>query len=218
MAKILKSTALIGGSSVLRIVFGIVRTKALAFCWVQPAVGLVASTRQLSIWFARPPGWASIRAVSGRSPRPQDRATFGIWRARTATLRRVAVYSGWLGAPAPCLLQAGGNFHLWKRRPRGRDSTPGTGCFLCGVSAGQMALVQGMRRVADLARIKVFGAVFGTLFSVPLVFFFGERGVAPFLVCVAAGESSLHGGSPGRSSYNGFQPPCGRQFRRPANC
>src|SRR5208283_4704728 len=58
--------------------------------------------------------------------------------------------------------------------------------FFGDISQGQAALVQGMRRIADLARMSVWGAFYGTLFSVPIVYFFHEDGVAPSLVCVAA--------------------------------
>ena len=54
------------------------------------------------------------------------------------------------------------------------------------ISGGQYALVQGLRRIADLARISVIGGLLGTLFSIPAVFFFGERGVVMYLVFVAA--------------------------------
>jgi antigen flippase len=58
--------------------------------------------------------------------------------------------------------------------------------FLQLVSAGQGALIQGMRRIADLAKMGVLGALFGTFISVPLVYFFREKGVVPSLVGVAA--------------------------------
>ena len=40
-----------------------------------------------------------------------------------------------------------------------------------------MALVQGMRRIADLARMSVLGALFGTVFRIPIVYFYGANGV-----------------------------------------
>ena len=54
------------------------------------------------------------------------------------------------------------------------------------ISAGQSALVTGMRRIGDLAKINVLGALYGTLFSVPIVYIWGARGVVPSLICVAA--------------------------------
>jgi PST family polysaccharide transporter len=54
------------------------------------------------------------------------------------------------------------------------------------VSAGQGALIQGMRRVADLAKMGVLGAFFGMLATIPLVYVFRERGIVPSLIAVAA--------------------------------
>jgi PST family polysaccharide transporter len=42
-----------------------------------------------------------------------------------------------------------------------------------------------MRRIADLARMNVFGALFGLVLAVPLVYFFRERGIVPALIGVA---------------------------------
>ena len=54
------------------------------------------------------------------------------------------------------------------------------------VSGGQGALIQGMRRISDLARMGVLGALFGTMISIPVVYFLREEGVVPSLVGVAA--------------------------------
>jgi PST family polysaccharide transporter len=53
------------------------------------------------------------------------------------------------------------------------------------VSWGQNALIQGMRRIADLAKIQVLGALFGMVCSVILVYFWRDKGVVPSLVSVA---------------------------------
>jgi antigen flippase len=47
-------------------------------------------------------------------------------------------------------------------------------------------LVQGMRRIADLARANIWGGLFGTALSILIVYFYGKAGVVPALVCVAA--------------------------------
>jgi PST family polysaccharide transporter len=54
------------------------------------------------------------------------------------------------------------------------------------VAAGQGALLQGMRRISDLARIGVLSALLGTMISIPLVYFLREKGVVPALVSVGA--------------------------------
>ena len=58
--------------------------------------------------------------------------------------------------------------------------------FLTLVSGGQAALIQGTRRIADLAQMQVLGAVFGTVLGIPLVYFLRERGVVPALIVVSA--------------------------------
>jgi PST family polysaccharide transporter len=58
--------------------------------------------------------------------------------------------------------------------------------FFTLVAGGQGALIQGMRRIADLAKMNVLGALFGVCTSIPLVYKFGEKGVVPSLISVAA--------------------------------
>jgi PST family polysaccharide transporter len=57
--------------------------------------------------------------------------------------------------------------------------------FFSVASGGQSALVQGMRRIGDLARSNMLGALYGTVFSVAIVYYCRERGIVLFLVVVA---------------------------------
>jgi O-antigen/teichoic acid export membrane protein len=54
------------------------------------------------------------------------------------------------------------------------------------ISDGQGALIQGMRRIGDLAKMNVLGALSGTILSIPLVYYFRQQGVVPSLIVVAA--------------------------------
>ena len=51
-------------------------------------------------------------------------------------------------------------------------------------STGQAALVQGMRRISDLAKMSVIGTIAATLVSVPIVYFYRQAGVVPSLIVV----------------------------------
>jgi PST family polysaccharide transporter len=53
------------------------------------------------------------------------------------------------------------------------------------VSNGQGALIQGMRRISDLAKANVLAAVLGTAIGIVLVYFLREAGVVPALIVVA---------------------------------
>ena len=47
------------------------------------------------------------------------------------------------------------------------------------ISAGQRVLLQGMRRLNDLAKCTAFGATFGLISSVPLYYWLGVEGIVP---------------------------------------
>jgi enterobacterial common antigen flippase len=53
------------------------------------------------------------------------------------------------------------------------------------VTAGQAALLQGMRKIGDLARIQVYSAILTTLVAVGLYAWLGERGIVPVIILTA---------------------------------
>jgi antigen flippase len=185
--QILKSSVLIGGSSVLNIGIGIVRTKAMAVL-LGPAgfglMGLYGSIVDLLVSIAGMGiNSSGVRQIAEAAGSGDDKRI-----ARTVTvLRRTAVLLGILGAIVLvvfCRQVSALTF--------GTDEHAGAVALLSLVvlfrlvAAGQGALVQGMRRIADLAKMGVLGALFGTVISIPVVYFLREEGVAPSLVGIAA--------------------------------
>jgi antigen flippase len=184
--QILKSSALIGGSSVVNIAIGIFRTKAMAVL-LGPAgfglFGLYGSIASLTQGIAgmgiNSSGVRQIAESVGSNDTERIALT-------TVVLRRTSIFLGVLGA---------GLLLVFSRQVSaltfGTDQHAVGVCmlsiavFLQLVSAGQGALIQGMRRIADLAKMGVLGALFGTFFSIPLVYFFREKGVVPSLVGIA---------------------------------
>ena len=51
---------------------------------------------------------------------------------------------------------------------------------------GRAGLIQGTRRLGDLARVNVYGAAVGALLGILAIYFMGEKGVVPALVLAAA--------------------------------
>ncbi len=184
--QILKSSVLIGGSSAFNVVIGIARTKAMALL-LGPAgfglMGLYASIVNLAQCVAgmgvNSSGVRQIAAAAG-SGNPES-----IQRT-AAVLRRTALVLGLSGGVLLAVLS-----QPVSRLTFGNDERAGAVALLSlavlfkSVSDGQGALVQGLRRISDLARISVLGGLFGAAASVALVFAFGERGVAPSLIAVA---------------------------------
>ena len=185
--QILKSSALVGGSSVLNIGIGIVRTKAMAILLGPAGFGLfglygsvIDLTQVVAGMGINSSGVRQIAEAVGSGNQQR------IARA-AAVLRRTSIVLGVLGAALLVLFckQISG-LTFGSAEHAGAVALLSVAVLFRLVSAGQGALIQGMRRIADLAKMGVLGALFGVLFSIPLVYFFGENGVVPSLVGVAA--------------------------------
>ena len=183
----MKSSALIGGSSILNIGLGIVRTKAIALILGGPGVGLFSLygyvndlTRSIAGVGINSSGVRQIAEAAGTGDAQR--------LARTATtLRRVAFCSGAIGALLLLALSKPISWLTFKDYEHaGSVALLALAVFFSDISQGQAALVQGVRRISNLARMSVLGAFYGTLFSIPIIYFFHEQGVVPALVCVAA--------------------------------
>ncbi|MBI4915349.1 MAG: O-antigen translocase [Acidobacteria bacterium] len=184
---ILRSTGIIGGAQVANIGLGIIRTKALALMlgpsgvgiagMYQAATGLVGTVTGFGV------GSAGVRQIAEAAATGDDARV-----ARTvATLRRVARLSGLLGMLAVLVLAVplaratfGSSGYAWG------VALMSLTLLFTGISAGQTALLQGLRRLRELAACNVLGATFGTVASIVLVYVLRERGIAPFLVAVSA--------------------------------
>jgi PST family polysaccharide transporter len=184
--QILKSSALVGGSSVLNTVIGIVRIKVLAVLLGPAGFGLfgvygsIATLVQSIVGIGiNSSGVRQIAVAFGSDD--TERIGQSIF-----VLRRTSIVLGALGA---------GLLVIFSRQVStltfGSEQHTGAICLLSIavlfqlISGGQGALIQGMRRIADLAKMSVLGAVFGTFISIPLVYFFRDKGVVPSLVGVA---------------------------------
>jgi antigen flippase len=185
-AQILKSTAMIGGSSAVTIAFGVVRTKAMALILGPVGVGLMGLYNSISdLSF----GLAGLGVQSSGVRQIAEAVGSGDSNriARTAVvLRRVSVALGMLGA----LILVAFSGRISQVTFGNREQVLGVTllslavCFRL-ISGGQTALVQGMRRIGDLARINVISAVTGTVVTIPLIYIFGPSGIVPSLVAVA---------------------------------
>ena len=184
--QILKSSALVGGSSALSIVIRIVRIKAMALLLGPAGFGLfglygsIASlTQSIAEMGINTSGVRQIAAAVGSGDAGQIAIT-------SSVLRRTAIVLGTMGAGLLVVLSRqvstltfGNNQHA------AAICLLSIAVFFQLVSEGQGALIQGMRRIGDLAKMGVLGALYGTLISITLVYFLGEKGVVPSLVGAA---------------------------------
>jgi antigen flippase len=186
-SQILKSSALIGGSQVANIAIGIVRTKAMAIL-LGPAgfglFGLYGSIANLMQSIAgmgiSSSGVRQIAEAVGSRDKTRIAQT-------TAVLRRTSIVLGLLGALLLLVFSRQVSKLTFGSTERATAvSLLSIAVFFSLVAGGQGALIQGMRRIADLAKMNVLGALFGVCTSIPLVYFLREKGVVPSLISVAA--------------------------------
>lgn len=183
--QILKSSVLVGGSSVIGIFIRIIRTKAMAYL-LGPAgfglFGLYGAVETLTESIAgvgvNSSGVRQIAEAVGSGDTRRIAQT-------TAVLRRTSVVLGILGALLLCALARPVSILTFGTAAHAGAIRILSLAVVCTLtSAGQAALIQGMRRIADLAKMSVIGTVTGALISIPVVWLFRENGVVPSLVIV----------------------------------
>jgi enterobacterial common antigen flippase len=185
--QILKSSALIGGSSVANIALGIIRFKVMAVLLGPAGVGLaglygsiVDLTQSIAGMGVNSSGVRQIAEAAGSNDTERI--------ARTGVvLRRTSLLLGVIGAllllvfsKQVSTLTFGSDTHA------GAVSLLSIAVFFRLLSAGQGALINGMRRISDLAKMNVLSALFGTVISIVVVYFLREDGIVPSLIIVAA--------------------------------
>jgi len=184
--QILKSSAMVGGSTVLNVGIGIVRTKAMAILLGPGGFGLaglymsiITLTQTIAGMGINSSGVRQIAEAAGSGDKERIART-------AAVLRRTSIVLGLIGAAVLVLFS-----RQVSKATFGTNHRAGAVCLISLavlfqlVSGGQGALIQGMRRIADLAKMNVIGALSGTLISIPVVYLFREKGIAFSLVCGA---------------------------------
>ncbi len=185
--QILKSSALIGGSSLITLVLRTVRSKVIAVLLKENGLGLLGLYFNVSELTRTVAGlginMSGVRQIAETVEKGDPTQI-----ARTVTaLRRLSFCSGALGALLlvvlckPISWVTFGDYH----HARG-VALLGVGVFFLDVSAGQAALVQ--VHAPDCgpgACMGILGALYATVLTVPIIYFMGKRGVVPSLVCVA---------------------------------
>ncbi|MGJ0484007.1 MAG: O-antigen translocase [Methylomicrobium sp.] len=185
--QILKSSALIGGSSLMSIAIGIVRTKAMAMLLGPSGVGLMGlygAISELTISIAgmgiNSSGVRQIAEAVGSEDTERVART-------AAVLRRISLLLGLLGAVLLAFFSVPVSTLTFGSDQHAKAvALLSIAVFFSLVSAGQGALLQGMRRISDMAKMGILGTLFGAFISIIIVYFFREEGVVLSLILLAA--------------------------------
>ncbi|MDR3368607.1 O-antigen translocase [Rhodoferax sp.] len=181
--RILKSSSIIGGASVINILIGLVRTKLVAVLLGPTGIGLVSLYTGLMTT-------ASAVATMGMGTigTRQIAQALGQDDERTLAVVRRAMFWGAL------LLASAGSLVVWSLRELLAIKVLGSaahatlvgwlslGVALSVAGASQGALIQGMRRIGDMARLSVYGSVLNTVLGVALLWQWGQAGLVAYVL------------------------------------
>ncbi len=183
--RILKSSSIVGGASFLNIIIGLLRTKALAVLLGPTGIGLVSLYRGLQTTASGVAtmgldtvGTRQIAEAHAREDARElavaRRALF--WATLVLGITGAAVVWCFRGLLARVVL--GGAVHAnvvgWLA----------VGVALTVVSASQGALIQGMRRIADIARVSVYGAALNTVIGIALIWRWHGAGLVSYVLTI----------------------------------
>ncbi len=185
--QILKSTGIIGGSKVLTIIIGIIRTKVIAILLGPAGVGIIglynSTLQMISSTTGMGLGFSAVRDVAKASG-TQDHQ--GISKT-IIVLYRWFWFSGIMGmiltivfARPLSILTFGDPSYTW-----GIRLVSGTILFTA-LYKGQIAILQGLRKIQQIAFASILGAFVSLLITVPLYYFYGVKGIVPAILLTAA--------------------------------
>lgn len=185
--QILKSSSIVGGAQAISLLVGMVRTKMVAVLLGPAGVGLVglytSAIDLVKTVAALGISSSGVREVA-EAVGSQDYERIG---CTIRVLRRTCWVTGFLGWGLTVALARplsrwtfGNTDHAWPL------AVLGLTLLLGSVSGGQSALIQGSRRIGDLARLQIIGVVVGTVNSIALYAWLGQKGIVPVLLVSAA--------------------------------
>jgi len=184
--QVLKSSVLIGSSQLASVALGILRTKILAVLIGPAGLGVIGLYMSITNTVGALSGMGI--STSGVREIAEAGATNDQVRiSRTIkTLRRTALVLGVLGSLLLLVLcRPLSLITFGSTQQAGAVALLSLTVLFGAVSGGQNALVQGLRRIRDLAALSLLGALLSTVCSLPLVYLFGEKGIVPFLLVLS---------------------------------
>lgn len=184
--QILQSSVLVGGASVFILMIGVVRTKLLALLLGPVGFGLMGAFSSIVDLVVSVAGLGMSRSAVRRIAEVAETGESRRIAITVTVLRRYALLLATLGAVGTLVLAGPiARLSFGDEHHAGAVALLSVAVFCKVVAECQSALMQGLRRIADFAKLGVLGAAAGTAAAVPLVYLMGADGVAACVVCIA---------------------------------
>lgn len=182
----MKSSTMVGGAQLVRMLIGAASAKFAAILIGPAGIGLIGAYQSIIRLGIQISGLginqSGVRDVAASSGTGDEQAI-----ARTIfILRRLCWLTGLLGAAGLAslaipvsLLSFGDSSHKLALMLLSLV------ILVTAISQGQMAVIQGLRRITDLVRIQIIGSVSGAIASIILYATIGKAGIVPALLAIA---------------------------------
>jgi antigen flippase len=183
---IVKTSLITGGGQVIVMMFNMVRAKALAVLLGPGGTGIIGLYSSVTDLVN------TVSSMALTSSAVKDIAAANADEDKTNIRKTLFVYR-WL-IRITSVLSAGIMFlfaeQISKQTFGSTENTSGVQwvslvVLFAGFSNGQMALLQGLRKIKALALARIIGSFLGTIFTVTLIYFFRKDGIVPFLIAGA---------------------------------
>ncbi len=183
---ILKSSSIMGGAQGFNLLLGLVRIKCVALLIGPTGVGIIGIFHSIQNIAATASGLginsSGVREVAEASATEHE----GHISRTVLTLRRLCWLTGLAGAILLIVfalpisqLSFGSSEYTWQVR------CLGVSVFLGSIAAGQMALLQGMRRIGDLARVNIISSLSATIAAIGYYYWLGVNGIIPAIITIS---------------------------------
>ncbi|HMO12756.1 MAG TPA: O-antigen translocase [Pirellulaceae bacterium] len=184
--QILSSSSITGGAQITTMMIGLVRNKLVAIMIGPTGIGLIAIyqsiTNLVSVIAGLGIQTSGVRDVA-RCHGFQDWE--GVAKA-ISVLRRVCWFTGTIGmllmillAPWISQISFGNQDHAWA------IALLGLTILFGNIAGGQSAYIRGTRRIGDLARINIWGAIVGSFIALGFYGWLGLQGVVPATIALS---------------------------------
>lgn len=186
--QILKATSIFGGVQVFNILIQLVRSKVIAVLLgpsgvgimglLQTTIGLISSATNFGL------GVSAVRDISeAKSTGNEDRVI-----TKVSIVRKLVILTGILGlvvtiifSPILSKLTFGNYDYVWGIMLLGFN------VLLVQLAIGQLVVLQGLRKLFWLAKANIYASLLALVFSLPLYYFYGNKGIVPgFIVSAIA--------------------------------
>lgn len=188
--QIFRSTSIVGGSQVLNIIIGIVRTKIIALLLGPGGVG-IAGIYQTIVDLVRNATGFGINFSGVKSVAENNNDIHRVSKT-ILVLRRWEFGTGLIGTIIIVVLcSVFSQYSFGNSTYTVSIALVSVTLLINAVSAGQLAILQGLRRIGEMAKASFFGSVLGAVISLPLFWLMGLSGIVPAMILTALGSLAI---------------------------